>query len=609
MAERRNPVPIVAAVVVGIVLILAVRSIAGGDGGTAAPEPGPTGVPTARPSHGPCVAALIAASSEKAALLGQIAKAYTDSTPVVNGRCAAVDVVSKASGGAMDTLARGWDESVDGPFPDVWTPASSSWTVLLRQRLAAQDKPNMVPDEVGHVAETPLVIAMPRPMAQALGWPSTPIGWSDVLSLARDPQGWGSRGHPEWGAFRLGKTNPNFSTSGLNATIGTYFAATGTSSDLSTADIEDPKVQDYVRAVESAVVHYGDTTLTFLSNLQRADDRGQGLSYVSAVTIEEKSIWDYNQGNPTGDPATLGDHGPPHTPLVAVYPKEGTLLSDNPYVILDAPWAEPARQAVARDFLAFLQRPEQQARFQRAAFRTFDGRPGSAISAANGMIPTEPANVLAPPSPTVLDAIQQSWGELRKRARVLLVMDVSGSMGDAVPQSGDTKLELAKRAAINALDEFAPDDDVGLWIFTSDLPPGDSPYLELLPVGPLGPRVAAFRQAIGSLIPLNATPLYTVTRAATRAMREDYDPSRINAVILLTDGKNDYPPDVDLDGVVRELQSQTEGQAIRVFAIAYGADADLPTLQRISAASRATAYNAADPASIDKVFTAVVSNF
>jgi len=92
-------------------------------------------------------------------------------------------------------------------------------------------------------------------------------------------------------------------------------------------------------------------------------------------------------------------------------------------------------------------------------------------------------------------------------------------------------------------------------------------------------------------------------------MRQSYDPARINAVILLTDGKNDYPPDVDLDGLVHELQSQNESEAVRVFAIAYGADADLPTLRRISSASRATAYDAADPASIDKVFTAVVSNF
>src|SRR6185369_8431766 len=107
---------------------------------------------------------------------------------------------------------------------------------------------------------------------------------------------------------------------------GTYVAATGTSSDLTLADLRKPEVQAYARDVERAVVHYGDTTLTFLSNLQQADDRGEGLHYISAVAVEEKSVWDYNQGNPTGDPTTLGQHRKPRIPLVAIYPKEGTLL-------------------------------------------------------------------------------------------------------------------------------------------------------------------------------------------------------------------------------------------------------------------------------------------
>ena len=145
------------------------------------------------------------------------------------------------------------------------------------------------------------------------------------------------------------------------------------------------------------------------------------------------------------------------------------------------------RQAAA-GFLTYLQQPPQQARFQRAAFRTFDGTPGSVITQANGMLPGEPRNVLSPASPQVLDLIQRSWAELRKRARVLLVIDVSGSMGDPVPNSGDTKLELAKRAAIRALGQFASDDDVGLWIFSSDFPPSHQPYFQLLPVAPLGPQ-------------------------------------------------------------------------------------------------------------------------
>ena len=48
---------------------------------------------------------------------------------------------------------------------------------------------------------------------------------------------------------------------------------------------------------------------------------------------------------------------------------------------------------------------------------------------------------------------------------------------------------------------------------------------------------------------------------------------------------------------------------MRVFPIGYGKDADLTALGSIAAAARGAAYDASDPASIDKVFTAVLSNF
>jgi Ca-activated chloride channel homolog len=43
--------------------------------------------------------------------------------------------------------------------------------------------------------------------------------------------------------------------------------------------------------------------------------------------------------------------------------------------------------------------------------------------------------------------------------------------------------------------------------------------------------------------------------------------------------------------------------------VAYGQDADLTTVKRISEASRAAAYDATDPQTIDAVFTNVLSNF
>jgi Ca-activated chloride channel family protein len=446
-------------------------------------------------------------------------------------------------------------------------------------------------------------------MAEALGWPKAQIGWSDVLSLATNPQGWASKGHPEWGKFVLGKTNPNLSTSGLAATIGAFVAATGTSSDLKASDLKDPKIRSFVSGVESSVVHYGDTTLTYLQNLQRADDAGAALGYVSAVAVEEKSVLDYDAGNPSGDPKTLGQHANPKVPLVAVYPKEGTLYSDSPYAILKAPWSTADKQAGAKDFLDYLREPAQQKLFTDANFRTYDNKPGDPVKNSKSVIADGVKITLTPPNPEVLAGVRSTWEQLRKPARILLVLDVSGSMGDPAGSSGSTKLELAQAAAVRALDQLAPRDQVGLWEFTTKLNATPNYRKELVPIDALSQNKANIVRNIKALIPLSGTPLYAAIRSASDYLTQNSDEKAINAVVVLTDGRNEYPEDDNVDSLVSQLQARANEGGVRVFSIAYGADADLGVLKRISEASRAAAYDATNPASIDAVFTNVLSNF
>ncbi|WP_334144572.1 vWA domain-containing protein [Rhabdothermincola sp.] len=567
---------------------------------------------------GDCLVIDMAVSPEKIDLLTSLAQTFNQSKTKVGDTCIFVNPKSKASGAAMQALANGWNEKSDGPLPVVWSPASSAWGAILDQRRAEAGQPPMA-NQGTPFMNTPLVIAMPRPMAEALGWPDTPIGWSDILQLARSAQGWAAYGHPEWGPFKLGKTNPNFSTSGLSALIAQNYAATGKTRDLTVEDLATRDVVAFNSSVESSVVHYGDTTLTFLNNWYRADQEGTGLQYVSAAAVEEKSVIDYNAGNPDGvlDPGE--ELRPPRVPLVAIYPKEGTLYSDNPFFILDAPWVTDAHREGAKAFQDFVQQPENQRRVLEYNFRP--GNPEvpieAPIVASNGVDPNQPQTLLQTPQPAVMVELLRRWGEQRKGARVLLVVDVSGSMKDrATRDTADTKLDLAKAAALGSLEEFKSSDLVGLREFSTGLGDGTAFWNDLVPIGPMSQNERALRQRIEGLFPTNGTPLYDVVLDSFRTMYDQYDPSLINAVVLLTDGKNDDGNVTDdaaqLERTVSELRRLSQGELgrpIRVFTIAYGTDADLSVLKQIAEATNAAAYNASDPKSINKVFTAVVSNF
>lgn len=601
---RRRIVPLVIALVVGVALVIGVRAWVTGSGGSGGDDPAPS-----RADRADCVPLNVTASSEKAALLAAVANSYNNTDREVDGRCADVRVTSLASGEAAEALAADWNEAAYGPRPDVWSPAASSWAGVLEQRLTEADRPNLVPAEQPSVAQTPLVIAMPQPMAEALGWPDRAIGWAELAALEADPAGWGAQGHPEWGRFTLGKTNPTLSTSGLNATVAAFFAATGRSTDLVSADVADPANREFVQRVESGVVHYGDTTLTFLRNLAEADARGNSLSYISAVTVEEKSVWDYNQGNPSGDPATAGQGPKPRVPLVAIYPRDGTLVSDNPFLTLTADWVDAPKRAAAADFLSYLREPDQQRRFTDAAFRSFEGTPGAPITRENGLLPQAQLAVLQPPAAAVLDEIVTSWTDLRKKANLVFVLDVSGSMGQSVPGAGNTRLDLAKQAAEEGLGLLGAEDTLSVWTFSTPRGTETDPFRVVVPPGQVGASRDQVRRVVQGLEPGGGTALYATTRAAVAQVQQTFDPTRINAVVLLTDGVNEYPADNDLAGLVSSLDTEDTSRAVRVFPIAYGEDADLDVLTRIARATRAASYDAGDEASIRRVMTNVISNF
>jgi Ca-activated chloride channel family protein len=419
-----------------------------------------------------------------------------------------------------------------------------------------------------------------EPMAKALGWPKKQLGFSDILKLARSGAGWSDFGHPEFGDFKLVHTNPDFSTAGLSSVVAEYYYATGKKEGLVESDL--PRARAKVKAIESSIVHYGDTTLFIEDQLKR-----EGPGYASAVAMEEATLVDFNLHRGSRDK------------LVAIYPREGTFYSDDPYITLNAPWVSAAQKqgsAALQKFLGDRLTPELVARY---GFRPGDlkGKATAPLDAEHGVDPAQPKRVLGLPEPRVLAALKTAWREDRKPANVLLVLDTSGSMVQ------ESRLERAKQGLTAFLGQVAPQDRVGLTSFSDEIRP-------LVPIGSMADNKAKLGQVIAGVNASGGTKIYDVTAAAVAQVAEIADKSRINAVVLLTDGE-DTDSDRTAEEIVRQVGEQGDSaRRVRVFTIAYssGAEGAAKTLARIAAASGGKSYQGTT-SDIESVYRSISSFF
>ena len=477
-----------------------------------------------------------------------------------------------ASGEAESKIADGRLE------PVIWSPASSLWGRLLN---FDADRP-LAPDDNPSIVRTPLVIAMWEPFAKALGWPREQIGFEQVIRLARSNQGFAEFGHPEFGSFKYVHTNPDFSTSGLSAVVAEYYAATGKKEGLTEADVRSSRARKIVRDIERSIVHYGDTTL-FIADQMRAN----GPGYASAVAMEEVTLLDFNKRRG------------PQPKLVALYPPEGTFYSDNPFIVLNAPWVSSAQRAAARrfgDFLAERISPEVAA---RSGFRPadLDQEPVAPVSKENGVDPAQPERVLGLPEPRVLDRLKQTWREDRKPANVLLIVDTSGSMND------ENRLVRAKEGLKVFFDQVGRQDSVGLTIFSDRIQP-------LIPVGPFDRNERELRGTVENLIADGGTAIYDATINGFEQIRDDASPERITAVVLLTDGE-DTDSAASAEQAVQAVKAQGDSDnQVRVFTIAYsaGAEGAAEALEAIAQASGGQPYEG-DTEDIETVYRSISSFF
>ncbi len=495
-------------------------------------------------------------SPEKTKWLEERISTFNNQNVQSNGKRIVVQGTELSSGTARTQLRAGQLKTT------IWTPSASTWLEVLKKE---SNNPNIAEPDPQSLVLTPVVISMWKPMAEAMGYPDKEVGWSDMLALIQDAEGWGKFGQQDWGRFSWGHTDPDISTTALSTVLAELYAANSKTSDLTVEDINQEKSQQFLRDLAQGIKHYGSNTLVFSQNMQK-----YGMAYISAFPMEEITLIDFNKQGP-------------NVPLVAIYPKEGTFIHDNPFIVMSD--ANADEKAAASVFYDFLLTPDSQNLAMQQGFRpaNVDVALASPLTPQFGVDPNQPRNSLATPPADVIVAAKNAWANNRKPANIMLVVDSSGSMRD------DDKMDQAKLGVEVFLSRLPSKDNVGMIGFSS------SPTV-LVPLATRSENMSKLQMQTQGLVPDGNTSLYDAVDLARQELEALKQPDRINAIVVLSDGA-DTASQISIDQMLGNFGESS----IQIFPIAYGADAEKSILQQIADFSR-TELVEGSTGDIDKIF-------
>jgi Ca-activated chloride channel homolog len=487
-----------------------------------------------------------------------IAQRWTTTNPAVEGKCVTVNVTPLPSSNVEQILAAGGAGAGEGA--SVWIPDSSTWANRLNDDLTAAGKSAQV-EIHAPIAVSPLVfVSSPSVVSKFISKPD----WKNALA----------------GAFPLTVPDPVSNTDGLlSLQIMNTLVSSGNQGP-------NPDLANLMLRLSHSTLPDANAGFAQLA----ADP-----AHAPVFTAPEQAVIQANRAKQSLFAA-------------AIYPDEGTLSLDYPVVRLVRSGDDPALTAALDDFEQQLRAPAAQSYLADAGFRDPSGASVPGVGAAEGVV-AAPIRQLNGPTPSQGVDTLRLWEAITQDVNSLMVIDVSGSMADA-GGNGRSKIQLAAASAATSIGFYPDTSNLGMWVFSSDLTP-TTPYRELVPIDQMSSTSGgkthrqALTDAANSLPSLvnGNTALYTSTLAAVNTVRHDYDPSKVNTVVLMTDGQNVDPGGPTLNQLLAGLQTpQAKLLPVPVYTIGLGPDADLSALGKISAATGGKTYAVKDPAKLRSVF-------
>jgi hypothetical protein len=175
-----------------------------------------------------------------------------------------------------------------------------------------------------------------------------------------------------------------------------------------------------------------------------------------------------------------------------------------------------------------------------------------------------------------------------------------------------SRIQLAVQAAL-AAGELLPDTSaIGLWRFAGRQTTR-RPYQEVARVRDLGTAegTASHREVVKAALadsPRRLSPggtaLYDTALSALRTVRASYDPKATNAVVVFTDGANEYPQGIELREFQRRVGADAKAHPkapIVLVCIGIGPAADMRALQAMVKPVGGRAYRADTPETLRTV--------
>lgn len=497
------------------------------------------------------------------------------------GRPIVVEVSHVTSGGSMDAILNGTSQ------PVAWSPGDQSWVEQANDTWRQRYNKPLASEACPATVYAPLGFAMWRPMAETLGWPDTPIGWDTIVALAEDPDGWATYGRPEWGQFRFGHTHPAYANSGLLSMTSFVYGVAGKTDTLTAADVYAPEVEEAMRALEQVTSKYGRQAPALLDAMAR-----QGPGYLHAAAVPEAEVVRFNIQR--GDELAF--------PLAFIFPAGGTIWADQPYCILNnADWVEAEEAEAAAIFRDYLLAREQQEKAIDNYLRPLDTSIAlhAPLTLENGTDPrVTPQTIASLPSPNaeISNAVIDLFNITKRKATIILVLDVSGSM------DGE-RINTARTATNEFLTRLDANDRVGLIIFSNDVNTLAEPAR-------VGDVVEGLTQRVSGLIADGNTALYAAicdAAAQMAALREEdiaAGESRLYGIILLSDGEDTVGQVTENQMFATCLPANAEADGFRIYPIAFGDAADISVLERMANVTGGRMFTAA-PASIGNVYLSI----